>query len=165
MVMYANREPSNRYDVIDLDPYGSPSQFLDAAVRSIRNGGLLCVTCTDMGPLCGASPETCHSKYGSVPIKGTFCHEGALRIILRSIESHANRYARYIEPVLSLKADFYIRVFVKVHTGQVKVKDACTKLSMLYHCGGCGAFRLQPLGTKITTEKGGCRWVNRLLIL
>lgn len=35
---------SDPYDVIDLDPYGSPSIFLDSAVQSVSDGGLLCVT-------------------------------------------------------------------------------------------------------------------------
>lgn len=41
MVMYQNRNPAyNRFDVIDLDPYGSCSIFLDGAVQSIRDGRL-----------------------------------------------------------------------------------------------------------------------------
>ena len=38
-------------DVIDLDPYGAPSVFLGAVFAVIRNGRLLCVTCTDMACL------------------------------------------------------------------------------------------------------------------
>ncbi len=40
----------------------------------------------------------------------------ALRILLQSIEGHANRYKRTITPLLSLSVDFYIRVFVRIHT-------------------------------------------------
>ena len=36
------------YDAVDLDPYGSPTQFLDSAVQAVSEGGLLLVTCTDM---------------------------------------------------------------------------------------------------------------------
>ena len=36
------------YEVVDLDPYGSPTQFLDSAVQAVAEGGLLCVTATDM---------------------------------------------------------------------------------------------------------------------
>ncbi|KAI3734787.1 hypothetical protein L6452_14266 [Arctium lappa] len=32
------------FDVIDLDPYGSPSMFLDSAVQSIAGGMLMCTT-------------------------------------------------------------------------------------------------------------------------
>ena len=148
ILMYQSRRHADRFDVVDVDPYGSPAVFIDAAVQAVRDGGLLCVTCTDLATLCGNFPETCHSKYGSIPLKGKFCHEMALRIMLQSIEVSANRYSRYIVPLLSVSADFYIRIFVKVYTGQFKVKDAITKISMMYVCSGCGAFHLQPMGVK-----------------
>ena len=34
-------------------PYGTAAPFLDAAVQSIADGGLLAVTCTDLAVLCG----------------------------------------------------------------------------------------------------------------
>ncbi len=36
------------YEAVDLDPYGSPAQFLDSAVQAVSEGGLLLVTATDM---------------------------------------------------------------------------------------------------------------------
>ena len=54
-VMYSHRAPDDRFDIVDLDPYGSPHLFLDAAVQSVKDGGLLLVTCTDMAVLCGKS--------------------------------------------------------------------------------------------------------------
>ncbi len=51
--MYDNRRFEDRFDVVDLDPYGAPVTFLDGAVQSVADGGLLLVTCTDMAVLCG----------------------------------------------------------------------------------------------------------------
>ena len=51
MVMYKNRKKEDRFDVVDLDPYGSPTPFLDGAVQAVTEGGLLCVTCTDLAVL------------------------------------------------------------------------------------------------------------------
>ncbi|MCI09477.1 putative tRNA (guanine(26)-N(2))-dimethyltransferase 1-like, partial [Trifolium medium] len=31
-------ENPNKFDVVDLDPYGSPSVFLDSAVQSVADG-------------------------------------------------------------------------------------------------------------------------------
>ena len=152
ILMHENKRYSNRFDVIDLDPYGSPAQFLDGAVQAVRDGGLLCVTCTDVAILCGNAPETCYAKYGAMPLKTKFCHEMALRIVLQSIESHANRYSRYIEPLLSISADFYIRIFARIHTGQHYVKRSVTKMAMVYQCSGCVAFHLQPMANKIQTK-------------
>lgn len=39
MLMYDMRGKKERYDVIDLDPYGSPATFLDAAVQAVSEGG------------------------------------------------------------------------------------------------------------------------------
>ena len=49
--------------------------------------------------LCGNNGEACWAKYGSYPLHKAYCHEQALRILLASIESHANRYRRHIVPV------------------------------------------------------------------
>ncbi|CAI0433172.1 unnamed protein product [Linum tenue] len=134
------------FDVVDLDPYGSPSVFLDSAVQSVADGGILMCTATDMAVLCGGNGEVCYSKYGSYPLRGKYCHEMALRILLASIESHANRYKRYIVPVLSVQMDFYVRVFVRVYTSAGAMKNTPLKLSYVYQCIGCDSFHLQPIG-------------------
>jgi tRNA (guanine26-N2/guanine27-N2)-dimethyltransferase len=145
-VMYNHRQPSEQFDVIDLDPYGSASIFLDSAVQAIANGGLLCVTCTDMAVLSGKNPEVCFSRYRTVPNKSNYLHEMALRTVLQTIESSANRYARHIVPIASCSIDFYVRVFVRVFKSPVNVKQAMTKLSYVFQCNGCDSFHLQPLG-------------------
>lgn len=48
---------------VDLDPYGSPSVFLDSAVQSVTDGGMLMCTATDLAVLCGGTAEVCYSKY------------------------------------------------------------------------------------------------------
>ncbi|XP_057738749.1 tRNA (guanine(26)-N(2))-dimethyltransferase 2-like isoform X1 [Arachis stenosperma] len=138
------------FDVVDLDPYGSPSVFLDSAVQSVADGGILMCTATDMAVLCGANGEVCYSKYGSYPLRGKYCHEMALRILLASIESHANRYKRYIVPVLSVQMDFYVRVFVRIYTSASAMKNTPLKLSYVYQCTGCDSFHLQPIGRTIS---------------
>jgi len=40
MVMYSHLKVSDRFDVVDLDPYGTASPFLDAAVQSVSEGGV-----------------------------------------------------------------------------------------------------------------------------
>ncbi|NWY99047.1 TRM1 dimethyltransferase, partial [Loxia curvirostra] len=146
MLMYQSKAQREPFDVIDLDPYGSPAPFLDAAVQAVSEGGLLCVTCTDMAVMAGNSAETCYSKYGAVSLKGKFCHEMALRIVLHSLDLRANCYQRFVVPLLSVSADFYVRVFVRVFTGQAKVKASASKQALVFHCVGCGSHHLQRLG-------------------
>ena len=56
--------------------------------------------------LCGNNGDSCWAKYGSYPLHRPYCHEMALRIVLSSLESAANRHKRHIVPVrpLSLAA-------------------------------------------------------------
>lgn len=122
--MHQARAAHKPFSVIDLDPYGTAVPFLDAAVQAIEDGGLLLVTCTDKAVLCGSNPEKCFSMYRSVSLKGDFCHEQAVRIVLQSIDSAASRAGRYIEPLLCLSIDFYVRLFVRVRVGQQEAKLA-----------------------------------------
>uniref|UniRef100_A0A8C6VJW5 tRNA (guanine(26)-N(2))-dimethyltransferase n=1 Tax=Naja naja TaxID=35670 RepID=A0A8C6VJW5_NAJNA len=153
MLLYRKKAAREFFDVIDLDPYGSPSGFLDAVVQCVRDGGLLCVTCTDMAVLAGKLGETCYSKYGGVSIGTTCCHEMALRIILHSMDLRANCYQRYIVPLLSVSVDFYIRVFVRVFSGPSKVKASASKQGLVYNCVGCGSFHIQRLGKMVSDGK------------
>src|SRR5688500_7280579 len=57
------RMASRRFDVVDLDPYGSPMPFVDAAIHAVRHGGLVCATATDTGALAGAFPKACRRRY------------------------------------------------------------------------------------------------------
>ena len=39
--MYSHREEKSRVDVVDLDPYGTAAPFLDAAIQSVNDGGMI----------------------------------------------------------------------------------------------------------------------------
>ncbi|ROW02197.1 hypothetical protein VSDG_02522 [Cytospora chrysosperma] len=139
---------SGKYDVLDLDPYGTAATFLDAAVQAVRDdGGLLCVTCTDAGVWASNGyPEKAFALYGGVPIKGNHSHEVGLRLILHSIATSAARYGLTIEPLLSLSIDFYARVFVRIRKSPAAVKFAAGKTMIVYNCDmGCGAWSTQML--------------------
>eukprot|EP00210_Caulerpa_lentillifera_P003270 g3121.t1 len=133
------------YDVIDLDPYGTPVAFLDSAVQSISEGGLLCVTATDMAVLCGSNPEACYTKYGSISLKRGYCHEMAIRILLQCIQAHANRYKKHILPVLSISVDFYIRVFVRLFLSAEQARYSPSKLAWIHQSTACDSFYFQPV--------------------
>lgn len=59
-----------------------------------------------------------------MPLKGTFPHEMALRLVLQMLQTSAGRYRRYIVPMMSCSIDFYLRVFVRVYTSPNEVKKA-----------------------------------------
>ncbi|CAF4724499.1 unnamed protein product, partial [Rotaria sp. Silwood2] len=55
---YSYRKIDDQYHAVDLDPYGTPAQFLDGAVQCIKKNGVLCVTAIDMPLLCGNNPHS-----------------------------------------------------------------------------------------------------------
>lgn len=155
-LMYTHREPSKRFDVVDLDPYGSAAPFLDGGVQSVADGGLLCVTCTDLAVLAGHNyPEKCFSQYGGVSVKAEYSHEVALRLVLHAIATSAARYGRYIQPLLTLSIDFYMRTFVRVWTGPSQVKSLATNTGTVYVCNHCQTFHPQRFGRMSQTSKTG----------
>ncbi|KIM28758.1 hypothetical protein M408DRAFT_329214 [Serendipita vermifera MAFF 305830] len=151
-LMYSHRALKDRVDVVDLDPYGTAAPFLDAAVQAVRDDGLLCVTCTDLAVLAsGNYPEKCFSNYGGVPVRGEYCHESSLRLVLNAIATAASRYGRSITPLLSLSIDFYVRLFVRVKTNPTEVKKLASKTATYYICTVCQSHYEQPLGRIVET--------------
>jgi len=136
-----------KFDVVDIDPYGSASEFLDSAVQCVDDGGLLCVTCTDLSVLCGNNPEVSWTKYQSIAIKSKASHEAAFRIVLNTIQSHALKYKRVIEPLVSIFVDFYVRIFVRVHTSSLESKSGFSRVGYGFQCNGCESLYFQKLGT------------------
>lgn len=133
------------FDVIDLDPYGSAIPFLDSALQGAKNGALLCLTFTDMPVLCGNYPETTFYKYGSIPYKGSFCHEVAKRIALFAVSSCASKYKKVIKPLLCFNAEFYIRLFVIIKDSPEDCKNNPMKYGYMYHCRSCQNRSFSPL--------------------
>lgn len=150
--MYARRARNaggvgdDAYDVIDLDPYGTVSPFLDAAVQAIADGGLLCITSTDMPILGGNNSETCFARYGGAAIKSSYVHEMALRLVLHATSSAAAKYGREVRPLLSVSIDFYVRIFVRVFDSPARAKYQASKTGLVHQCVQCESFFVQPLG-------------------
>jgi len=109
---------SERFQAIDIDPFGSPIMFLDSAMRSITPGGLLSVTATDTAPLCGVFPDVCHRRYAAWPQHGSSMHEVGLRILLGVLAREAGKYDKGITPLLTYATDHYFRLYVKVDSGK-----------------------------------------------
>lgn len=154
MLMYSHR--ADKVDMVDLDPYGTAAPFLDSAIQAVADGGLLAVTCTDMAVTAGHNyPEKCFANYGGVSAKADYSHELALRLLLNSCNNVAARYGRYIVPLVSLSIDFYMRIFFRVYTSQLEVKQSFAKSGSVYICAGCQQWHIQPFGrVKEAVNKG-----------
>lgn len=135
----SGREKGHNYcDIIDVDPFGTPSQYISSALQSIELGGLLCVTATDTPVLFGIRKEQCVRKYITKPIKTEYIKEMGTRILLYFIMKIAHIYELYIEPVLSLSSDHFIRVYVIIRKGIGGVNKNISECGYYLHCNACG---------------------------
>lgn len=133
------RERGHNYcDIIDVDPFGSPSQYISSALQSIELGGLLCVTATDTPVLFGIRKEQCVRKYLTKPIKTEYIKEMGTRILIYFIMKIAHIYELYIEPVLSMSSDHFIRVFIIIRKGIGGVNRNISECGYYLHCNVCG---------------------------
>lgn len=104
---------SKGFDYIDIDPFGNPSDFLDAAAKRLARCGILAVTATDTSALCGTYPRVCKRKYWAVPLRNELMYELGLRILIRKIQLIAAQYEKALTPIFSYTKDHYMRVFLK----------------------------------------------------
>lgn len=157
VLMYRNKSRNQKYHVIDLDPYGTVTPFIDSALQAVEEDGLMLVTCTDLSVLAGNGyPEKCFALYGGANmVSHEATHESALRLVLHQLGQSAAKYKKSVEPLLSLSIDFYVRVFVRIRTSPIEVKNLQSNTMTVYHCSQCGSYHEQPLGrvSSKTTKK------------
>ena len=131
------------YQWIDLDPFGSPVNFLDAAVQGLSRVGFLEVTATDTAALTGSSPGSQQRRYGAKGIVDSYAHDDAVRVLLGLVATTAARHDRAIEPVLALFDGHHVRISVKVR----RSREGASKV-------------LEHMGWRIRNEDGTYRFVH-----
>jgi tRNA (guanine26-N2/guanine27-N2)-dimethyltransferase len=136
-VLSCSASPKKRFDVIDVDPFGTPAPFLDASFRALRNGGLLAATATDLAPLCGVHPKACIRKYAGKPLRTEYCHELAIRLLMGSAAASAAKLDIGIQPLFSHSTEHYIRTYLQIGYGAGKADKNTKSLGYILHCFNC----------------------------
>ncbi len=134
-----------QFDYIDVDPFGTPVEFVDAAIQSCRREGVIALTATDTAPLYGTYPRTCRRRYGALSMRSPFAHETGLRILIGHVVKQAARIDRAIEPVLCYHADHYFRCYLRIRNGAAKADAALSKL-------GFASFDRKTLARELEDE-------------
>jgi tRNA (guanine26-N2/guanine27-N2)-dimethyltransferase len=120
--------------IVDIDPFGSPSKYLDCGIRATFHGGLLSVTATDLTVLHGLFPAACKRKYYGVPVRVEYGDEIALRLILGCMNMVAGRLDVKIVPLFVQNNMHYYKAYVKV---LVKTNEK-EEMGYILHCKNCG---------------------------
>jgi tRNA (guanine26-N2/guanine27-N2)-dimethyltransferase len=138
------------FDLIDLDPFGTPNPFLDSAVRRLSRRGILAITATDIAPLAGTYPDACMRKYWAHPNRDHMMHETGLRILIRKIQLIGAQYERALVPMYCFSRDHYFRLFLRSVKGKKAVDDV---LAQHGTWGDRGPLWLGPLWESALAEK------------
>ncbi|RAP54027.1 MAG: tRNA (guanine(10)-N(2))-dimethyltransferase [Methanosphaera sp. rholeuAM130] len=125
------------YDVVDIDPFGTPSMFLQATSANIRPGGLICISATDTSALCGTYHDPCLRKYGAEPQKTEYCHENGIRILIAAIARNLAVNQKYLNVLFSHSTEHYMRVYATVARGGKKTNESLDNIGFIAHCPKC----------------------------
>jgi len=143
-----------KFNYIDIDPFGSPAYFIDAAVQNISHEGIIACTATDTAPLCGVYPAVCFRRYAAMSYHSEVMKELGVRILLGFICREAGKYDKGIKPILSYSTDHYFRIYIQV------IKDVKTANDSM------NSYRLikpgEYIGYETTKKFIGPLWTDKL---
>jgi tRNA (guanine26-N2/guanine27-N2)-dimethyltransferase len=123
------------FDVVDLDPFGTPIPFADAAFAKTRN--MVCVTATDTAPLCGAHLQSGIRKYSAVPQNTDYHPEMGLRTLLSALVRTAARYDIAAVPICSHVSRHYARTYLELDHRATSADRLLESLGFVHHCEEC----------------------------
>jgi tRNA (guanine26-N2/guanine27-N2)-dimethyltransferase len=126
---------SRRFDAVDLDPFGTPAPFVDAAARSA--GKYLLVTATDTAPLCGAHGPAGARRYFAHPVNNEYHGETGLRTLLGFVVRELVKYDRGLEPLVCFTHEHAVRLHLKIRRGARAADEAMGRMGFILQCSRC----------------------------
>lgn len=141
---YEERE-IRRFDIVDLDPFGSPSPYVDCVLRSVSNGGLISITATDTAVLCGVYPSVCYRKYYGFPIRSEYSNEIGVRLLVSFIALNATRFDLSVVPYFCHSNLHYLRVYLKIIFSSSLANTVSSKIGFIKHCKKCKSRRVEKI--------------------
>lgn len=169
VLLWGNR---GRFNFVDLDPFGSPAPFVDAACAALARRGMLAMTATDTAPLSGTHAKACLRRYGAKPLKTEYCHELGIRILVGFVQRVAGRHELALTPVLAHATRHYFRVYLRARRSPSAADGLLAQQGYVSHCSACGRRRFtqgMAAGLPSSCECGnefihaGPLWLGRLI--
>jgi tRNA (guanine26-N2/guanine27-N2)-dimethyltransferase len=168
-VLHSFYGSQEKFEFVDVDPFGTPVRQLPAAISATADGGILCVTATDTAALCGVYPKASLRRYGAAPLNNSFHHETGIRILVNAIRRLAGQVDIGISPVAAHSTRHYIRAFVRLFTGASKADASQKSEGYVAWCPSCGTVgsldfiieKCQGCGKK--ARVAGPLWLGRLV--
>jgi len=151
---------THHYDLVEVDPFGSPVPFLDAALRSAHRGSFLAVAATDTAVLCGAKPEACERRY-LARVRTTDAYaEVAARVLMGYIARMAGRFDKAVEPIMVFGAEHFLRACVRISEGAARGDRCLSNLGWIRVDSSTG---VHSLATESAADAIGPLWLGPLV--
>ena len=126
---------SRRFGAVDLDPFGSPAPFTDAACRSAVR--YLFVTATDTAPLCGAHLRAGMRRYFARPMNTEYHAEVGLRILLGFVVRELVKYDRGLVPLCCFAREHFVRLHLGLSEGAAAGDATLARIGYVHQCRRC----------------------------
>ncbi len=137
VLMYSAPRMGLRFDAIDVDPFGPPVPFADAALSTVRRGGVVALTATDLTALTGKSRASGRRKYGVSLWETDFPREVAARALIGYAVARAASRERGARPLFAHVDSQYARVYVEVGGSARAADESLDRLGYIAYCPRC----------------------------
>lgn len=161
----------DKFNCIDIDPFGSPSPFLTNAFVALKpKKSLICATATDLGALSGTYPKACFRRYSIVSEKTSFLHELGLRNLIMSVFREATKQEYSIKPLYCYYNIHYYRIFCEISGSTKNINRNLKNIGYVSYCPKCEKREVFGLFNEIKTrceckEKRkvlGLTWIGKI---
>lgn len=167
--LYSRFRRDEKFDFVDIDPFGTPAPHLQAGLNAVSDGGLLSFTATDTAVLCGIYPKVSFRRYGAYTLNNSFHHENAVRVLLGWCQRVAGSIDMGIAPVAAHVTKHYVRAYVRAQVGATKADAAMKSEGYVMECTVCGhawasgeaVANCQRCGMK--AKFAGPMWIGKLV--
>jgi len=137
VLMYSASRMGLKFDSIDIDPFGSPVPFVEAAVSTVRPGGIVALTATDLSALTGRAQASGRRKYFLALWRTDFPQDVAARALTAYAAIRAASRERGAKPVFAHVDTQYVRVYLEVGGSARAADDSLDHLGYLAYCPRC----------------------------
>lgn len=119
---------------VDIDPFGSPAQFTDSAIRALLpKDSVLGLTATDTGALAGSFKNAALRRYNIIAQKTPFYNEFGVRALAGFAVREAAKYDIGLSVLFAHATRHYYRVFLKTNRGKTAADKAIKKVKPLFY--------------------------------
>jgi tRNA (guanine26-N2/guanine27-N2)-dimethyltransferase len=125
----------NRFDAVDIDPFGTPAPFIDSAIRGSRR--FLFITATDTAPLCGAHKKAGIRRYFSNPLNTEYHAEVGLRTLLGFAVRETVKYDMGVVPLFCFSHEHFARLHLRLIRGARAADRSIAETGYIMQCPEC----------------------------